>query len=176
MRYKSLVFLFFVFVLALVGCGGNNPTPEPDATPAEQETETAPDNSPNQAEPLRATITPESPTGVDPDDSYPAPAPALEEGYPSAMLLPRSEAYPMVTGHTWMIRPAGEQCGETEPLTLSEAVAALQEAGVTVQGPHTASLNVCQACGCPTSLHFWAQVPEASVSTAVNLGWQATEQ
>ncbi len=185
MKNKWLFFLIFSLVLVMTGCGGdaNGTVPEangPDTAPANQlpENSTEPGGSTDSSSAPRPTITPAAPVESETVESYPPPPPptAAEEGYPSVIFTqPSTQAYPIVEGFVWMARAAGEQCGEVELPTLSDAVAELQGVGIEVQEPHTASLAVCQACGCPTSLHFWAQVPEDGVNTAENLGWSLME-
>lgn len=176
MKTKLLWLLALALLLVAVGCGSR--TAPIDSAPAQEGLEgpstpdagTAPSNIP------RATITPSG--AGDQTESYPAPVPPLvDQGYPPlAQQLPRADAYPAVAGHVWMSRPAGEQCAEVPPQTLDEALSELQGANVEALTPNTANMMVCEACGCPTSLHFWAQIPQEAVKTAESLGWQVIEQ
>lgn len=177
MKVRLILLLLLSFTMAfLIGCGGGNTAVSPTSVPM-QETAVPADGA-NQVEAPRATITPETSGATAPGDGYPPPAPpVVDGGYPfPAPAAPSNDAYPLAAGHIWMSRAAGEQCAEVAPLTLSEAVAELQGAGITAQEPHTVNLLVCTACGCPTSLHFWVQVPQESIATAESLGWEVVEQ
>ncbi len=164
--------LRLLWLLGIIAVGCNMAVPQPEPAPVTQPTPSlatpATNNQPNTAP--RATITP-----AEPATGYPAPAQPAS-GYPAAAEpMPRSEAYPLAAGHVWMIRPAGKQCAETPPLTLAEAITGLKAAGIEPLAPQTANLMVCEACDCPTSLHFWAQIPSDKVKTAESAGWSIRE-
>lgn len=164
--------LLILWLLGTIAVGCNTAVPQPEPAPVTQPTPAlatpATNNQPNTAP--RATVTP-----AEPATGYPAPAQPAS-GYPAAAEpMPRSEAYPLAAGYVWMIRPAGKQCAETPPPTLAEAIAELSAAGIEPLAPQTANLMVCEACDCPTSLHFWAQIPEDKVKTAESAGWTIRE-
>jgi hypothetical protein len=73
----------------------------------------------------------------------------------------------------WIVHPAGEQCANGPIYPDSEfAATALESAGVLINEIETISLNVCQACGCPISEHFRAQIDASDISKAEALGWR----
>ena len=131
-------------LLGLVACGGDVETPAPDVT--------EPTAYPGPARPTVTSI----------PEGYPAPTePALPEAYPAGATV-------------WVLRPLGEQCVDPETYEyaeVDEAVAALEAAGVEVVASETVSLVVCEACDCPTSEHFRAQIAAEDLATAETLGW-----
>jgi hypothetical protein len=72
----------------------------------------------------------------------------------------------------WIISPAGFQC-EDEPRyeSLADARAHLSASGISVTSAEEVDLLVCEACGCPTSLHYRALISSSDVVTAAGLGW-----
>jgi len=191
MKKNIWILLIFTLLLAPAACGSatdntpgteipNSATPEGGALDT---IETAPQGQDSQATlPTRPTVTPAAADTAGPgntQDSYPAPqvpAALSPEGYPMSVMvtLPDTAVYPLTAGYMWMSRAAGEQCG-AEPISLPDAIQALQAAGVAVQGEHSVSLTSCGACGCPTGLHYRAQVAEGDVSAAEGLGWTVIE-
>ena len=166
LRYESLVFL--LLLVMITACrqppdpgvatspasepGEGRPTPTTGSTPT-----TASDGYP--APPL--------PTPTSPPDGYPAPE--------AAAATPRPGAYPAAGDVIWIVRPMGEQCADPAYDSLEEAVAALEAAGVSVSASEMTSLAVCQACGCPTSEHFRAQIDAEDLDKATGLGWTPGE-
>lgn len=137
--------------LLLAACGGSA-TPEPTLAPV---------RDPYPAG--QATIVPLPPTSP-PDSGYPAadqlPTPAFDAAYPGG-------------GTVWVWRPVAlQQCGgeQTYP-DLDSAVAALEGAGITVLNATTAGIAVCEACDCPSSEHYRAEIPLGHLATAEGLGW-----
>jgi hypothetical protein len=184
-------FLSLFFILIFVGCstGGTEPTPAPDEEPypandifprptvtpvPDDETYPAPDE---QTEELEAYPPPRTP--VEPE-AYPPPSDSDSDAYPPPPPTPAQESYPdpesAATDLIWVIRPVGEQCAaETDYADLQAAVADLIAIGVHVETSETIDLIVCQACGCPTSAHFRAQIPASDFSDAEQLGWLQEE-
>lgn len=146
--------LFFipVLLLLLVACsGGIEPTPEA--------TEPAATNTP--ASGLTPAETDELPSAT-----------ATPDGYPGALIpeVQPTSAYP-ADRQFWLVQAAGWQCEDPVYPDLASAVAALEDAGVTVLDSEETTLAVCQACGCPTPEHYRIQVSGADVSKALPLGW-----
>jgi len=159
-----------LFVLMLGAC----------QSAAEDTTPTTPGSEGESIFP-RPTTTPTdesgSPPTPTPPDGYPPPSElpgkALPEGYPPPTEAPATDPYPAGEA-IWIIRPVGEQCAEADSNTyvdLQEAVAALSAAGVRVEEAEMVELVVCQACGCPTSTHYRAQIALADLERAAALGW-----
>lgn len=168
------LWLFILMAALLAACGPPAPEteemtePAPTAPGEEEETEPQP----------RPTITPD-PNMVDEEEGeagYPAqPATAVpQEGYPAQ--APTVDPYPNADEFVWVRRPAGEQCADADPLEMGEAMATLADEGIRVREQTSVELAVCQACGCPTSLHFRAQIAPEDVSRAVELGWEPEEE
>lgn len=164
-RYWLLV-LFMAIVTAACGT-----TPEVRETPA-------PEATAQSTEPATTLETAAPTAAMTVIEDYPAPD---TDSYPPPV-LPTSTAdpYPVVEGFVWVIIPVGEQCAdasENSYASLSEAVAALTAAGITVNDSTMAELPVCTACGCPTSAHYRAQVEATKLNDALSLGWvQAEDQ
>jgi hypothetical protein len=144
-------------------------------------TETRPPESTNEpTEVPRATPTTEiqATQATQPGVPYPGLPPTAipaPEGYPAAsQQIPADDAYPDATKTVWVLHPLGVQCeGAAESKYKDEqAVAAtLTAAGITVQEVTTTNLMVCQACGCPTSIHYRVQIPAIDLKKALSLGW-----
>jgi hypothetical protein len=176
MKKVSIVFLSILFLVMLVACGPadeeqNEATPEQSAPEGNGDSSTFP----------RPTITPESGSEVEADESYPAPGPELigpPDAYPVAPELESvPNPYPALAGMTWIIIPAGVQCEEDKVYkNLDEAVAGLKGAGIVVNDMGSISLNVAAVCGAPSSQHYLAQVADDDVSKAEDLGWSAYEE
>jgi hypothetical protein len=147
-RLRMAILIMGLLALLLAACG----SPTPAATPT---TPATPDiaNTPYPAPALPVTPVPEAESGYPP----PLPTPQLPSGYPA--------------NSTWLVRPAGIQCETPEYPDLEAAVAALADAGVTVQSAETISLPVCLACGCPTSEHYRVLIAPADVGAALALDW-----
>lgn len=165
-----------LLVVALSACQGNSPAPE-------VATETPPPARATSAATEMPASTPEEPAATATPDNYPArpTASSPETGYPEAPEEPDesapSAAYPPGEP-VWVIRPVGEQCadeGTFDYASLQEAVSALEEAGVNVLSSESVDLMVCEACGCPTSEHYRAQVSGEDVATARSFGWTMEE-
>ncbi|MGD2049877.1 MAG: hypothetical protein PVH03_10285 [Chloroflexota bacterium] len=103
------------------------------------------------------------------EESYPEPA--EQEGYPPPSApVPTRDPYP--GGVAFIEHPAGLQCEDPNYPDLRSAEAALEEAGIEIQSAEAVELVVCQACGCPTSLHYRISIDPADLNTALSLGWQ----
>lgn len=166
---KWIVTLSLLIVLA--ACG---PAPAPTAAPPE----TRPTPT---SDPALRTTTPD--TGRQGNQvGYPGPSPTASpfpEGYPAppAAAAP-ANPYPAITpesGTVWILRPLGEQCEDTNTYKYRNQQAAradLTAVGITVYQVETVNLMVCEACGCPTSAHYRAEIAAADLPRAVNLGWR----
>jgi hypothetical protein len=97
---------------------------------------------------------------------------ATPEGYPGVSIpeFQPTSPYP-ADGEYWLVRPAGLQCEDPAYPDLETAVRALEDAGVTILDSEEMTLAVCEACGCPTALHFRIQVSGSDLSQAMTLGW-----
>jgi hypothetical protein len=178
-RKQQLYYLGFFILLAalLAACG-------PPAPELEEMTEPAATTAPADAEETapRPTVTPD-PNLADEEEGeagYPAQPAATavpqEEGYPAPTPIPTIDPYPNADELVWVRRAAGEQCAESDPLEMREAMATLADAGIEVREQTSVEMAVCQACGCPTSLHFRAQIAPEDVPQATELGWQVEEE
>ncbi len=165
-----------LFLLLLAGCG-------PSAA--------APTASPAPEQPGRATPTSDSSLlnpnpnvgGQNNQVGYPPPPPTATpypENYPVPATPTPYNPYPAAetgeAGNVWVLHPLGRQCADTSTYTYpnqQDARADLTAAGITVYQMETVELMVCQACDCPTSTHYRAQINGADLNKAVNLGWQA---
>lgn len=172
---KSLgSFLLFLGVFLLTACGtappagtimtptsdagGSDALPalEPAATAAAQPTaEALPENypPPQPALPVPATYPPD----------YPGPP----------TLMPTVDPYP--GGVVWIIRPVGIQCEDgTAPGygDLSEAVATLTAAGLSVLDSEVIEMLVTTSCGSPTSAHYHIQIDVVDLDSALSMGWE----
>ncbi|MCB8967112.1 MAG: hypothetical protein R3E31_24040 [Chloroflexota bacterium] len=165
MRNIKTIFLMSLILVILTACGA---AVETTATPAAEPTTLPQPNT----EP-RATVTPLGET-TDDASGYPAPPTTTPypEGYVGPDQSPTVNPYPAKAGFVWMIQAAGIQCeGNMKYNNVEEAVAPLQEAGIAVESSMSMNLAVCEACSCPTSLHFRIQVAEDDVKAAEALGW-----
>lgn len=146
MRKHSLLLLIFM-AMVLAACNGAAVDEEPTARPTPTIAEEAPTTD---GEGYPAQPTPEAPAA----------------GYPAA-----GEGEELTEG--WVVLPAGEQCAEELAYpSADDAVAALEEAGVTILSVEETELVVCEACGCPTSAHYRVLVSGEDMATALSLGWQ----
>ena len=167
---KAYLFFLTVFLLVfLIACGpsdgGAISTPE-SITPEVEGGEISP----------RPTITPNSAN----DDAETLPeATDVPEEYPpsSAPIVQPEVVYPGEEEMVWIVLPVGVQCEGDGPYSdLSDAVVALDEAGVIVVDQTTVDLPVAQACGQPTSEHFRVQILAAGLSQAERLDWHVESE
>lgn len=174
MKTKLWLISLLIVVLTVVACGPaadtNQPTENTNTSDGEGalEIDPAPDTMPVTQPPL-----PEATA----DEAYPpqpAPQPTAE-GYPAApAVVPTVDPYPeAVDGFIWMLLPVGVQCEDDsgQYSDLQDAVAGLTAVNVLTSQSEIAELNVCAACGCPTSAHFRVQVSVDDVNAAQSLGW-----
>lgn len=163
---RHYVLLSTLLALALGACQSAAPAPEGTEPPPASPTTSEMVETPSSAAPVpERTATPGDyparPTTAASESAYPA---APEESAPPS-------AYP-ADEPVWVVFPQGEQCADESTYTsLSEAVSALEEAGVNVISSETVELMVCQACGCPTSEHYRVQISGEDVPTVRSLGW-----
>jgi hypothetical protein len=159
---KRLLMLTMILTLLVAACGDTAVTPET--------VEPEPTVDSDEGIFPRSTVTPDE---ADTDESYPVPEVATPDtDYPAPEAMPTRDPYPVVAGYVWVVHPVGEQCEEGRHFdNVNAAIAALEEAEVEVAAGATTSLNVCLACGCPTSEHFILQIAEEDLSTAEGLGW-----
>ncbi len=171
---RYLTPLIILLALVFAGCAvddSGQASPEPG--------DDGPD-LPAVTEPVPATESP----GEEVQDGYPAPGengyPALPSatpfppGYPAPVIEPTIDAYP--GGLAIMILPAGKQCQEPTYTDQSSALATLEDAGIKVQEISEVDLMVCEACECPTSLHYRALINPEDINLALSLGWQRSYQ
>lgn len=163
---KPIATLILLLLLAACGPAAADPTSAPN-------------------EPLPARSTPTSDPALLPganapqveSPGYPPPLPTatpLPDGYP--LPTPTADPYPAgaTTDTTAILRPLGEQCTDANTYQYAntqEARAALTAAGITVLNVTTVELMVCEACGCPTSTHYRAEIAATDLSKATALGW-----
>ena len=168
-RLPIWLILGLIFVLAACSGGDEGPSAEP-TEPSTAQT----------AVPALPTVPPDQdsiPT-PEPPDEYPPPGadegnpgPAFLEGYP-ALPEPEPTRDPYPGGLAVIQHPAGLQCEEPLYPDLESATAALEGAGIAVQESEEIDLIVCEACGCPTSLHYRVLIDPADLDTALSLKWQ----
>jgi hypothetical protein len=159
---KRLLMLTMILTLLVAACGDTAVTPET--------VEPEPTVESDEGIFPRPTVTPDE---TDTDESYPLPEVATPDtDYPAPEAMPTPDPYPAVEGYVWVVHPFGEQCEEGRHFDdVNAAITALEEADVEVVGGATISLNVCLACGCPTSEHYILQIAEGDWTTAERLGW-----
>jgi hypothetical protein len=158
-----------LLLLVLAACGPSAQTPTPDAG---QPARSTPTSDPSLVNPNTGGQT--NQTG------YPPPPPTLTpfpEGYPVPPTIEPVNPYPAAVDSeaVWVLHPLGQQCADTSTYTyanVQEARAGLTAAGITVYDMTTVELMVCQACECPTSTHYRAQIAAADRQKATALGWQ----
>ena len=164
---RTFIISLTLTLLLLAACGPA--TPSSTATPA-------------PAQPARATPTADAALQPTNDSAigYPPPPPSptpYPEGYPiTPANVEPGNPYPAAesNGTTWVIHPFGEQCEDADKQkypNTQEARAALTAAGIAVYEVGTVNLNVCLACGCPTSAHYRAQIAVSDLNKALALGW-----
>jgi hypothetical protein len=157
---KRLLMLTMILTLLVAGCSDTAVTPET--------VEPEPTVESDEGIFPRPTVTPDETR-----ESYPVPEAATPDSdYPAPEALPTRDPYPVVEGYIWVVHPVGEQCEDGRFFDdVNAAITALEEADVEVTAGATINLNVCLACGCPTSEHFILQIDEEDLSTAERLGW-----
>jgi hypothetical protein len=162
-RFGLLILLILLASLFVTACG--------DAAVTPPDTELEPTLETDEGIFPRPTVTPDDPHS---DESYPVPAvPTLDADYPAPEAMPTYDPYPVVEGYVWVVHPVGEQCEDGQFYeSVNAAVSALEEADVEVQRGSTVSLNVCLACGCPTSEHYRLHIAAEDLSKAEELGWE----
>jgi hypothetical protein len=164
---KRLIMLILIMTAALlvVACGAAAVTP--DEPPADAQP--APDT--DEGIMPRPTVTTDASPG---DDAYPMPVqPEPETDYPAPETMPTYDPYPAVAGYVWVVHPFGEQCEDGRFYeNVDAAVTALEDADIEVDRGTTVNLNVCLACGCPTSEHYRLHIAEADLEKAEALGWE----
>lgn len=167
MKFHHLFLILVVLLVAACGPAGTAETPVPATLPAT--------TAPQEDVIPRPTVTPGDSEGQSEAPGYPAlpTAQPTPDGYPAP--LPTLDPYPAVEGYVWMLRPAGVQCDEGQPTTIQDVTAELTAANITTNVITTVSMNVCQACGCPSSVHFRAQVKAEDVGKAEAIGWLNAE-
>ncbi|MCB9422394.1 MAG: hypothetical protein H6667_21505 [Ardenticatenaceae bacterium] len=177
MKIKTGLMSLLLIMIIVAACGPAVESNAPPTAPTKGALEavTQPADAPATDVPAMATeptpqpdmpeAYPPMPTAVPLPENYPAPAQAVvtADPYPEA-----------VDGFIWMLLPAGVQC-EDDASTyadLQDAVAGLTAVSVLTGQIEVTELNVCAACGCPTSAHYRVQVSVADVGVAQTLGWQ----
>jgi hypothetical protein len=161
---KRLLMLIMALALFVTACGDTAETPN------EVEIQPAPETEEEEGIFPRPTVTTALPGE---EESYPPPPPQPEtEDYPAPQALPTIDAYPVVDGYVWVVHPLGTQCEDGRFYdSVDAAVSALTEADIDVLRGTTTDLNVCLACGCPTSTHYRLHIAEDDLPTAERLGW-----
>lgn len=166
---KFSIFSIFLFLFALTACGSSIPTTM------------APENESDSSNQVRPTPTsmnhPVESTALPvPYPGAPATAVPIKEGYPAAQeIYPTIDPYPVGESSTvWILHPVGVQCEDSSSSKYQseqDVKAGLTAAGITVNNVATVDLMVCQACGCPTSIHYRAEINESNLDKAIALGW-----
>lgn len=175
-RKLWLVSLLLIIVIP-VACGPATKTdtantPEPGgALEVMPETTAGPPSADAPADPTAVPL-PEPDAG----EAYPPPTtPPMTGEYPAPEAPATApDPYPeAVDGYIWMLLPVGVQCEEDAALytDLQDAVAGLTAVNVQTNRSEIVELNVCAACGCPTSAHYRVQVSVDDVNAAQSLGW-----
>lgn len=158
------LFMLLMMVALLGAACGDTAAPPPDI-------ESAPEAETDEGIFPRPTVTTDT---TDADESYPVPeaVPPVTD-YPAPEALPTYDPYPVVAGYVWVVHPFGEQCEDGRFYdNLDAAIAALSDADIEVQWGTTTNLNVCLACGCPTSEHYRLHIAEDDLPQAEELGWE----
>lgn len=159
---KTLLGIVFGLFFLLAACSNVAQGPTEEPSEVDSVTPTAP---------TVETVTPDEEGYPAPSSEESSPEPAGQEGYPPpSEPLPTRDPYP--GGVAFIEHPAGLQCEDPIYPDLRSAEAALEEAGITIQNAEAVELVVCQACGCPTSLHYRISIDPADLDSALSLGWQ----
>lgn len=175
--------LLLAALLGFAGCGPAPDAADPDAaTPADAEPDVFPRVTITPTASEAAPAAPESAPG---NNGYPASAAPtftpLPDDYPAPPTpQPLPSAYDDVGSSepVWVLYPVGEQCADAAASRypdLTAAVAGLTATGVTVLDSELTDLEVCEACGCPTSAHYRLQIDAAGLETALDIGWTEEE-
>lgn len=170
MKRISLGLVLGLFIL-LVACSNRAQQPTDEPTELDSATPTAPVStsvSPGE-EGYPAPVSPD--VYPPPDSEESSPGPAEQEGYPVPSES-ESPLDPYPGGVAIIEHPAGSQCEDPLYPDLESAIGALEEAGITIQDAEEVELLVCEACGCPTSLHYRIQINPSDLNAALSLGWQ----
>lgn len=165
---RTTAFFVPLLILLLAACGPAvdntvSPTEEGEIAPGRAMPATTPGGE-NSGEDTAAEAYPLQPTTP--------PRATREPGYPGATAVPTRDPYP--AGPVWIIRPVGVQCEEdTAPGygSLEEAVATLEEAGVTVLDADITDIPMADVCGGPTSSHYRVQIDSADMALVIARGW-----
>ena len=151
-------------ILTLSACSGST-----DPDPTKESKKPAEEAAPALPTLDTSLVEPSFPLPSDPE-AYPEPeVPSENPALPIATSTPF--AYPEGTTF-WITHPAGFQC-EDPPMypTLDDAVGALEENGVAVISAEAFGMMVCEACGCPTSEFYRANIDANDLDTAISIGW-----
>lgn len=163
-RKLALLLAAFLFLTILAACNGG--------TNEEATTEPTEESQPGAPTPTPEPPTEEAPTSE--PTAYPPPPtptpPGGEVGYPVATPLPTANPYP--GGLVTIMHPMGLQCEEPTFEDLSAAISSLEETGIAVVAAEEIGLEVCEACGCATSLHYRVQINAEDLDRALEMGWQ----
>ena len=172
MRIRSTVLILLIaFVL---GACQSTQDPEPTSEPTEEIPDSPPPTLPSLLPaPTRDEAYPAPTTAgayPGPDQQTPIPTATFPAGYPEPPTpLPTIDPYP--GGVAEILIPAGIQCEDPVFNSLEEAIATLDENGISVLSSGQEELLVCTACNCPTSLHYKATIPPEELPAARALGW-----
>lgn len=74
------------------------------------------------------------------------------------------------------VASAERQCITPEYSSLEEAVEQLAENDVQVLNSKELNFVVCEACSCPTGIHYNALIDQKDQSKAFELGWQRVDE
>jgi hypothetical protein len=165
-KFSTLSIFLFLFVIS--ACSSSIPT---TTRPANES------DSSNQARPTPTSLNqPNESTDLPmPYPGIPATAVSNPEGYPAAQeIYPTIDPYPADASTVWLLHPVGVQCEDTSTSKYQseqDVKAGLTAAGFTVYDVTTTDMMVCQACGCPTSIHYRVEINEADLNKAIALGW-----
>ncbi len=171
-KYTLLLMLIATSFLAACSSGQATPTIEPTTT---RPSLPSASDLPSPTPPLAEAGYP-APPGQ--DQAYPAPgpqssypAPEQPPGYPMPdSPTPPPAAYPDLSA--FVQHPAGAQCEEIRYPDLASAVTDLETAGIQVINAEQIEMDVCAACGCPTSTQFRAEISADDLNMALALGWE----
>lgn len=171
---KWIVSLMLLLALAACGPSAAAPTPAPDSG---QPARSTPTSDPSLLNNNANTGGQNNLVGYPPPPPTATPYP---ENYPVPPTPPPHNPYPAAetgeSGVVWILHPLGMQCADTSTFKYANQQAAradLTAAGITVSQMETVELMVCQACDCPTSTHYRAQINGADLNKAIALGWTA---
>ena len=173
MSIRSSILILIISFL-LVACRSTE-EPEPTSEPTEEIPDSPPPTlpsllpAPTRDAPYPAPTTAGAYPG--PDQPTAIPTATLPAGYPEPPTpLPTIDPYP--GGVAVIAIPAGIQCEDPAFNSLQEALATLEESGITVLSATEEELLVCTACNCPTSLHYKVTIAPEELAAALAIGWQ----